>query len=346
MTTDPFPMVQVSGSSYEMGRQHGEQASWLIERYLVLIERITSLSRDALCRNASAFLPRMRALSASFVDEVRGLADGAGISFEEALLCQVRGEAAQTCSETNEGCTAYALRGAATADGQVLIGQNQDMPPEYMDVSILLRVEPTDGRPKALMYTFAGQLGYFGMNAHGVVNYANSVYNFCWQPGLAHYPLKRVSLEQCTVNDVVALYKSHAQCSAANTLIADGAGEILSIESRPEGLALYRGDDADAIVHTNHYLSAEFQHHEARTLPDSFTRHARMTELVRGEWGRITVDTLKMFLSDHQGDPGGICRHGERGWHTTSGHIAEPQKGLLHVRRGHGCMGLWKTYHV
>jgi isopenicillin-N N-acyltransferase-like protein len=345
MSGHTFPLIEVRGGAYELGRQHGEQAAPLIERYLLLIERITGKSRDTLCAGALCFLPRLMALDERLVQEVRGLADGAGITFAEALVCQVRGEAAFAAA-AGEGCTAFALRGAATADGAVLAGQNQDMPPEFGEVSILLRVIPDDGRPRALMYTFAGQIGYFGMNSLGVANFANSVYDFQWQPGLAHYPLKRAAMQCETVDEVVELYREHPQCSAANTVLCDGRGAITSMESRPEGVALYAGDHPDAIVHTNHYLSAAFKHHETGSLPDSFTRHARMTALVRERWGAITVETLKGFLADHAGDPAAICRHGERGMHSTSGHIAEPAKGLLHVRRGHGCLGTWETYHV
>jgi len=342
MVGHTFPLIEARGSAYAMGRQHGEQAAALIRRYLLLIERITGKPRDVLCRNAMRFLPRMRALSEAFVAEVRGLAEGAGISFEEAVLCQVRGEA----SAAWEGCTAFALRGEATRDGHALVGQNQDLPPEFGDVSILLRILPDDGRPRALLYTFAGQLGYFGMNAHGVANYANSVYDYAWQPGLAHYPLKRATLEQRTVAECVALFQRHPVCSAANTVLCDGQGEILSLEIRPEGAAPYRGEHPDAIIHTNHYLSAEFRPLETGSLPDSFPRHARMSALVREHWGRITVETLQAFLADHAGDPAGICRHGAGDMHTTSGHIAEPERGLLHIRRGHGCLGSWETYAV
>lgn len=342
MVVHTFPLLEVHGSAYEMGRQHGEQAAGLIQRYLLLIERITGQPRDLLCRHALRFLPLMRALSEAFVTEVRGLADGAGISFEEALLCQVRAEAGNAW----EGCTAFALRGEATKDGRVLVGQNQDLPPEFGDVSILLRIRPNDGRPRALLYTFAGQLGYFGMNAHGVANYANALYDFRWQPGLAHYPLKRAILEQRTVQDCVALFQEHRVCSAANTILCDGQGQILSLEIRPEGVALYAGEHPDAIIHTNHYLSAEFRPLEGGSLPDSLARYRRMSELVRAHWGQITVKTLQTFLADHEGDPAGICRHGAVSMHTTSGHIAEPEKGLLHIRRGHGCLGSWETYEV
>ena len=341
MAIDAFPLIEVSGTSYEMGRQHGEQAADIVSRYLILIDRISGVSRDTLCRNAMRFLPRLQALSSQLVEEVRGLADGARISFEEAMLCQVRGEAAYAW---DAGCTAFALRGEATLDGSLLIGQNQDLPPEFGDVSVLLRIRPSDGRPPALIYTFAGQLGYFGMNQYGVANYANAVFDPEWRPGLAHYPLKRMCLEQRSVRECVELFEKHRVCSAANTVLSDGNGNITSLEVRPQAVAQYSGEHPDAIIHTSHYLTDEFCEVETAPPPDSFARFRRMTALVAERWGRVTMSALQGILADHEGEPAGICRHGTLGMHTTSGHIAEPQKGILHIRRGHGCTGSWQTY--
>src|SRR5208283_2958993 len=156
-----FPLIEVKGTAYEMGRQHGEQAGELVRKYLIWIERLAGKPREFLCRNAHRFLGAIERLSPKYVEEVRGLADGAGISFPEALLCQVR---TQALYAAEAGCTTFALKGEATLNGEVMIGQNQDLEPEYSEVAIVLRVCPTDGRPRALMLTFAGQLGYFGMN--------------------------------------------------------------------------------------------------------------------------------------------------------------------------------------
>ena len=55
---------------------------------------------------------------------------------------------------------------------------------------------------------------------------------------------------------------------------------------------------------------------------------------------------MKTILADHDGDPAGICRHGAAGLHSISGYVAEPSKGVLHIRRGHGCLGAWTAYEV
>jgi len=349
MTDVGFPLVEVCGSSYDMGYQHGAQAAGPIRRYLGLISRLTGLSLDVLGHNARAFLPILQAFSPAFVEEVRGLADGAGISFDQALLCQVRGEAVRVsgidASRSDEGCTAFAFTGSATADGQPLAGQNQDLEPEFEELGILLRVKPNDGRPQALMFTYAGQLGYAGMNEHGLAHFNNTLFDYEWRFALPRQPLKRVLLEQRTVADCVALLAWWRVCSAANAVLCDRK-EIADVEMRPEGCALWPGDHPDARLHTNHYLTAQFAAHETNMVGDSRPRLARLAALAAGAWGDITVDVLKGWLADHAGDPGGICRHGANGWQTIAGYIAEPAKGLFHVRRGHGCAGSWQTYEV
>jgi isopenicillin-N N-acyltransferase-like protein len=291
------------------------------------------------------FLPLMEALSPAFVEEVRGLADGAGINFEEAILCQARAEATRS-NINKKGCSAFALTRSATADHQPLLGQNQDLEPEYADVAILLRVKPTDGRPRALMFTFAGQLGYSGINQYGLAHFANALYDCPWQPGLPHYPLKRVVLEKRTIQECIDVLAKHRTCSAANMVFCDSQGQLADVEIRPEGIALFRDDHPDHCIHTNHYLTSEFIAHETGSLPDSCPRLTRMRNLIKQNWGGISIETMKIILADHQGDPGGICRHGEKNMHSISGYIAEPMKGLLHVRRGHGCLGSWQTYEV
>ena len=170
-----FPVVEVSGSAFAMGVQHGQQAAPIVRRYLAWIDKLTGLPRAVLQQNAMPFLPYLKQLSPLYVDEAMGLAEGAGITLADAILCQARAEAAR---RWEGGCTAFAITRGGTADGHPLAGQNQDLEAEYEDVAIVLKVRPSDGRPRAAMFTFAGQLGYAGMNQHGVANFVNALYNF------------------------------------------------------------------------------------------------------------------------------------------------------------------------
>jgi isopenicillin-N N-acyltransferase like protein len=343
MAANTFSYIEVCGSAYELGYQHGAQAAAMIERYLLLTERITKMSRDRLCRNALVFLPLIERFSPAYLEEVRGLAAGAQISFEEALLCQARAEAGYT---VEGGCSAFALTGEATADHQTLAGQNQDLQPEYSDVAILLHVKPSDGRPRALMFTFAGQLGFVGMNQLGMCLFTNALYDARWQLGLPKYPMMRLLLEQQTVQAAIHLLTQHRLCSANNLMLADGQGNLADVEERPDGVAVFQDEPPQRRLHTNHYVSDKFKALETNSLPDSCPRLDRMRTLVQANWGGVTVAVMQAILADHDNDPGGICRHGAAGLHTISGYIAEPAQGVLHVRRGHGCLGTWQTYAV
>ena len=339
-----FPLIEVCGTSRQMGRQHGEKAAPLIAGYLTWIEKSTGKTREALGHRARSFEPFINALNPLFLDEVRGLAEGAGIPYEQALLCQARGEAAK--APQIEGCTAFALKGSATRQGQTLAGQNQDLPPEFADLGIVLHLKPSNGRPRALTFTFAGQLGYMGMNHYGVAHFANGISNPAWQLALPHYPLKRTLLEKRDIPTCIETLQQHRTCSAANMVFCDGESRIADVEIRPESIALYPDQNPDQRLHTNHYLTPEFASFDTQQMSDSVPRLTRIRELIQARWGSIDVEAMQDILADHQGDPGGICRHGATGSHSICGYIAEPDRGLFHVRRGHGCLGTWKAYEV
>ena len=181
---------------------------------------------------------------------------------------------------------------------------------------------------------------------HGLAHFANSLYDCPWQFGLPHYPLKRVMLEQNNLQACMAILKKHPTCSAGNMMFCCGDGQIADVEIRPEGVMAYRDDHPDALVHANHYVTPEYAHHETHSLADSCHRLDRMKELIRESWGELTVEAMQAILADHAGDPAGICRHGAKDMYSVAGYIAEPARGLLHVRRGHGCTGTWTAYEV
>ena len=206
---EEYPLVRAEGSAWEMGYQHGQQAAPLINKYLAWILR--GRDPELVVADALTHEPGIQRLNPRLLEEVRGLAAGAGISYGEAMVCQTRGGGAVGASTAEagadtDGCTAFALTGAATLDGQPIAGQNQDISPEMDEFGIVLHLTPTDGRPRAVTFTFAGQLGYMGMNSEGVSHFANAVPDVpaadgAPPPECGHYPLKRTCFEQHSVED-------------------------------------------------------------------------------------------------------------------------------------------------
>jgi isopenicillin-N N-acyltransferase-like protein len=227
----------------------------------------------------------------------------------------------------------------------VYVGQNQDQSPEMEGFGIVLKVRPDEG-PPALMATFGGLVGYPGVNGDGVAFAQNALANGVWRHALPHYPLKRVFLEQSSVEGCVEAIGRARVASCANTMLGDASGRLLDVESTPDGYETVEPDDG-VLVHTNHFRSERYAPEERllQSLPDSAARLARMTALLETERGRIDLETIKRCLRDHDGGEAAICRHEPgRPMKTIASIIAEPQHGRLHVSKGNPCANEYVTY--
>ncbi len=343
MTRTHFPLIEAAGDHRQIGIQFGQAAADGIRQFLSLILRgarsARHWSRPETLRYAMTFMPLFERHCPHLLPEISGLAEGAGISFAEALLLQLRAEVIRV----GEDCSAFALSRAATADGRVLAGQNSDMSPEMEELGVLLKVSPANG-PRLLMFTFPGLLGYHGMNSHGVAHFANALPGRPWKMALPHYPLKRLLLETGSVQDCLRLMQRVPVCSTGNYVLADGQGNIGDAELTPEGCQPWSGE-GDWLVHTNHFLTAMYARPADKELPnyeESVHRYERFGHLVRQRTGSLDVAALQEILSDHAGYPTSLCRH--HSGKTIASLISEPERGRLHVAVGNPCRQSYSTY--
>jgi isopenicillin-N N-acyltransferase-like protein len=380
-----FPFVEVAGPPRERGRQHGAACREQVRGYAdallgVMVgeaklrsldcsgepagdggaggaPRPPALTREDLYARAMTFLPAFERFAPHLVEEIHGIAEGAGVPFAAALLVNVRAEVAgvtgvagvraPVAAGAGEGCTSFAVGRDATAAGNVLLGQNQDQDPEMERFGVVLRVRPDDG-PPAVMATFGGLVGYPGLNGAGVAFFQNALSNGTWRHALPHYPLKRVLLEQRDVEGCLAAIGRAPLASCGNMVLGDRSGRILDVEATPDGFAVVEAEDG-IVVHTNHFRSDRFRPEERllASLPDSEHRLARMTSLLGAARGAITVDTMKACLRNHDDGPASICRHEpQRPMKTIASMIADPDAGLLHVARGNPCENDYVAYSV
>lgn len=347
-----FPFIKVTGSPYEMGYQHGQVCDDRIKKFVELIIKSASdgksVTKQDVLNRTKVFQPLFEEYCPKLIEEIRGLADGARISFEEALLLQIRGEINNVSSSE---CTAYAISGEGTVSGEIIIGQNSDMTPVMEELGIVLHLTPEKG-PKIVMWTFGGHLGYHGMNSAGVAHFANALADGPeWRFGLPHYPVKRRMLEQTTVAECLQLFDNTQVCSSGNYVLTGGCRTIIDVELTPEGYATLDDADEGFIVHTNHFLSPRFATSEtdAHSSPDSFKRLKQLRTLIKNEYGAITVEMIKRFLSDHEDPPISICRHlneQNQGSKTVASLIAEPESGRFHVCMGNPCENEYQIYEV
>ena len=80
-----YPYVLVSSSPYEMGVQHGEQCRDRVHQFLDMILSAVvkgKVTRADVLHRTKSFCPFFERLSPNMVEEIRGLANGSGLSFQ------------------------------------------------------------------------------------------------------------------------------------------------------------------------------------------------------------------------------------------------------------------------
>ena len=341
VNTSKFPYIEVTGDHFEMGLSHGKQISGQIQEYIKWIRFKSKETIKQSQKRSMSFYNLINNFSNDYINEINGIAEGANIPFEDAMLCQVRfGKLDNT---NDEGCTAFSFKGKSTVNSNLYIGQNQDMDPEFLNFGFILKLIPSINLPKIIMFTFPGQLGYAGMNEHGISNFANALYNFQTQNGIPHYILKRKLLEQKSLENCKKILNTINVSEAANVLISDKTN-IIDFEFHNKTRYQYKSDDQDSVIHTNHYLTDELIKFEDNTLIDSPIRLQRMQYLIKNIYGNINLDNIKNILGDHFNFPSSICRHGADNMDTISGYIAAPENKTIYIRKGFGCEMNWQSY--
>ena len=334
-----YPIYRAQGSHRELGRQHGEQAAHHIKAHLDYIASSAKLGAETLRRRALRFEPLFARHCPHLAEEIRGLAEGARLTFADALAVNIRGEIGQV---KEDGCTAYAVK----QDHEILIGQNSDMTVEIPPLAYVLHLKPA-GKPEVLIWTFGGMIGYHGINSAGIGQFANALGG--GPPGrfgMPHYPVKRMMLECRTASEVMGLLKKIPLASNGNYVMCDSAS-ILDIEATTAGPELLSGEAKSHLVHTNHFVCPRYAKQENfdKSWKDSFPRLDRMNGLLAAQRGAVRVDALKKFLADHQGQPTAICRHDHESC-TVASIIAEPGRRRMHVAVGNPCENRFVTYSM
>ena len=339
-----YPFYRARGTHLELGRQHGEQASERIKQHLDVICSGSKISRVELRRRAMRFEPMFRRHCPHLLEEIRGLAEGARITFAEAMACNIRGEIGHA---KQEGCTAYVAGRGATAEKEIIAGQNSDMTNEVIPLAYVLHLKPKD-KPEVLIWTFGGMIGYHGMNSAGLAHFANALGGGpAGRFAMPHYPVKRMMLECTTLDQAVDLLRAIPLASNGNYIMCGGQGEIVDVEATTAGPEIVRDSGAGFLAHTNHFVCLRYARPEnyEKSWKDSFPRMDKINQLMRALHGSLTVDDMKRFLKDHSGRPTGICRH-DGDSRTVASLIAEPARRRMHVAAGNPCESNYVTYSL
>lgn len=324
-----FPIVRVSGSAYERGRQYGEQARERVHRSIAAYDRtyryFAGWDWQRATTEAMRFLPAIEEFSPTCAAELAGIADGAAVDRADVLAVNLRTEvmysarvrnATAAAARVPEECSAFAR---VSSGGHVVAGQNWDWAPFAADTVVVLQSEPDDG-PALVTVVEAGLLAKFGVNSAGFAVMTNAL--ACTQdvgsPGVPYHVMLRSLLGCADTADAVALLESATRSSSANYLLVDESGEAVDVEARPGGAAALhrlRPDERGVLLHTNHFVSGDFGSLDSvvdyADLIES-TSQFRLDRVTSAVAAADDPGDLEMYadaLVDHTNHPDSVCRH-------------------------------------
>lgn len=318
------PIITVSGTPYEQGRQQGEALKEVIARNVRLVEEKLAKSkvdmefyRGYIARNA-AFLERRHPEQ---IEEIRGIAEGAGLPYEKLLILNI--PAYFLTDYFSQECSMLLVRAPASIDGNTYLIKNRDMG-TYIEQCVLHRKLPQGG--EIVEVNGAGTVTYpaTGMNSFGLGVATTGFWSDLAKPDLeeigdAHIFVNvRVLLEQCkTVDEVLECLKTYPRMNGLNIIAADPTQAVV-IETTRDNMYIQRDNGSGVLWRTNHYMLPEISplNPPPQKYQSTHSRYARIGEMVRERLaqGKIRFQDIWRIMSDHENGVNCICRHPSEGY--------------------------------
>ena len=345
-----YPEIDVSGSPREMGRQigeaAGEQVRGFCDQALEHVNRTVAVSPKLAASVVRDSLTHAQQYSPEMVEELRGVAEGSGVTLEQVMLLQVRN---QFMEGMDHACTAVSLDPQATTTGTALVAQNWDNDPALDPFTIVLTRRPA-GKPALMNVTQAGLISYLGFNSAGIGVCVNTLPAPSHPVGVPHYFTLRGVYEATSLDDAVTAVSRARRAIPVNMMMATPEGPA-NLEITIDDVYVLR--DHAALTHTNHCLHPDLLtvNDQFPELIESHPRKRRIDALLLEAGGTTSLEQVKSALSDHEDFPRSICRHPNddprHGFMTSVfSIIIDVDQRQMHVSRGNPCTQPYEIYRL
>lgn len=332
----PFAELRLRGSAGAIGHGHGKrfarQVAHNVGFYLRWLDEHVGLAKDRALAIARGFAPVLAEHTPELLEEIKGIARGAGRDEAEILLLNARTDmlvlGRRKRAErkgAHPGCTALALVGRRSGRRVLALGQNWDWRPALAGNVVVLRIHRR-GAPALVTLTEAGMVGKIGFNEHRVGVCLNFLAHASDSPRRPHgvpvHVLLRSVMECSSLSQAADKVTRLPRCASANFLIAQhekGALSALDLELTPTTvgkLPLERG----ALVHTNHFLDkplvAGCKGRGGRSTENRYEVARALVKRLRRL--RDPVARMRRILRDRRGAPYSVSRSPARDAPSTT----------------------------
>jgi isopenicillin-N N-acyltransferase-like protein len=345
-----IPLVETGGTPYEIGLDVGRA---MADRIWAAVQTtradIARVSNPGVIATIESYLTASQLAVPDLIEELRGTADGAGVSLIELFVMNAAAELNQATGHFEESCTVVGITQSGTSNGHVLLAHNEDATAGWGDYAYLVKVEPIDG-PGFAAFTYAGLLLHQGVNATGIGSVGNALYAKDARPGVPKLFAYRRIMGQTTIEGAIRAATSDQRAFGNNHLIANADGDIYDIEVTGGGWVMHHAGNS-FLAHANHLVAAELADLDRdEDLLNSRLRQQRVERLVELNWGEIDACRLTEIVSDHANYPGSVCKHHEPEsdlkYGTIGSVVIDVTDRVLRACSGNPCRGEWREVRL
>ncbi|MCD6415916.1 MAG: hypothetical protein J7M08_04380 [Planctomycetes bacterium] len=282
-------VLEVSGGPRARGLEHGRELAIPIKNMVWLAHTFAAGSPEELRQTASTF---DKFISPVHREEMRGIAEGAGVPYEDVLALNCWYE----ISSVRPACRQVVALDEGTAGDGLLHGRNldwQDYGGALSKNLVLLRSTDEKGRRIALL-VWPGMIGSLtGTNDRGITVALNQL-GVNTKPGEPVFLLMRRVLEEAgNLEDAVEMLRSAPLTAEVSIVISDARKNDAACVEWFMGGRLVGRPEKSVLVADNspHFIS----HFGVSCVPQAETALWRMA---RADIGGLTVEKLERLLAN------------------------------------------------
>ncbi|MDR2161942.1 MAG: C45 family peptidase [Desulfovibrio sp.] len=304
-----FAYINLTGNPRERGRHYGAAASSQIrvscDLYARLFAAYAALDWEGAKNKALRFAEAIAAYCPDALEEMRGIAEGCGLGYEDILALNCRSE---LMFALPDGCSTIALL-PEHADGKTILAQTWDWLIECRPATVILEIHQ-EPLPTILTVAEAGMVGGKGINSNGLGVCLNALGVGWGRPGVPLHILYRGILNSKSISNALNSLMAAKRAGSGVFTIGSACGAALSFEYTPDNFDVLL-PEKEPLCHTNHYLSPLFTGADTfkAMLPCTFIRYNLLRRQILGHRGQFTLDDVWSILSNHVNFPDSICSH-------------------------------------
>ncbi|NOY49903.1 MAG: hypothetical protein GXO88_04990, partial [Chlorobi bacterium] len=312
-----FPVLEVSGSNYEIGKAIGStfklQITELFDRSSEIYSYIESFIAQDTNKYYYSFLDKVQANYPQFVEELQGMADGSGFPLKKFMIYSTFSEYVALLQNPQvrnlTGCSSVSY----FENGKFFLAHNEDGAPIFNDIMFIVKARPTD-KPAFISFCYPGMLMGVApsMNDHGIFYSGNYISGKQINiGGIPNSFIQRSLMEATNMDEAIAkaTIPDRAYCFHVN-IASYSDQKMVGIEVAPSKYYIQQVDGW--YVHTNHFFQTGMDSLCYEDL-NSLSRYELLTSLAN-DYSVNSVPAegslLTDFLSSHENSPDSPCAHG------------------------------------